>query len=361
MWGKKNSLLGLALAGAGLYLAARAVGHYTRWYDLRGKSVLITGGSRGLGLALGREFVARGARVAICARDVEELKRAASDLVRPGRPVLALPCDITNVEEVGRMVEAVREHFGTVDVLVNNAGIIQVGPVETMTLADYEEAININLRGPLHAMLAVIPEMRRRGEGRIVNITSIGGKIAAPHLTPYTVSKFGFVGLSKAMRSELAKDGIVVTTICPGLMRTGSPRNATFKGQHRAEYAWFSISDSLPLLSVSAERAARRIIAACQRGEAEAIFPVQAKIAAMADAIAPELTADILGLINRLLPAPGGVGSARVKGSESQSSLSPSWLTTLGDRAAERNNEVGTNGRDRSSTVPEWNVKRGIA
>jgi short-subunit dehydrogenase len=250
------------------------------------------------------------------------------------------------MEEVGRMAQAVREHFGAIDVLVNNAGVIEVGPVETMTLADYEEALDVNLRGPLHTMLAVIPEMRKRGEGRIVNIASIGGKIAMPHLTPYTMSKFALVGLSKAMRAELAKDGVVVTTICPGLMRTGSPRNATFKGRHRAEYAWFSISDSLPLLTVSAEKAARRIVSACQRGEAEVIFPIQAKLAAIADTIAPELVADLLGLINRLMPAPGGIGSARMKGSESQSSLSPSWLTQLGDRAARRYNEVVTNGRD---------------
>ena len=343
----KGSMFGLALMGAGVCLAARAIRQYARWYDLHGKTVLITGGSRGLGLALGREFVSRGACVAICARDVEELERASSDLVRPSRPVLALPCDVSNMEEVGRMAEAVREHFGAIDVLVNNAGVIEVGPVETMTMADYEEALDINLRGPLHTMLAVIPEMRQRGEGRIVNITSIGGKIAVPHMTPYTTSKFALVGLSKAMRAELAKDGIVVTTVCPGLMRTGSPRNATFKGQHRSEYAWFSISDSLPLLTVSAERAARRIISACQRGEAEVIFPIQAKLAAMFDAIAPELTAALLGFVNRLMPAAGGVGSARVKGSESQSSLSPSWLTLLGDRAARHYNEV-SNGRDHS-------------
>jgi len=349
---EKSSLLGLALTGAGLYLATRAIGRHARRYDLRGKTVLITGGSRGLGLVLGREFISRGASVAICARDVQELERAGADLVRPGRPVLALPCDVTKVEEVGRMVEAVREQFGTIDVLVNNAGVIEVGPVETMTLADYEEAINVNLRGPLHTMLAVIPEMRRRGEGRIVNITSIGGKIAVPHLTPYTASKFALVGLSKAMRAELAKDGVIVTTVCPGLMRTGSSRNATFKGRHRAEYAWFSISDSLPLLTISAERAARRIVAACQRGEAEVVFPVQAKIAAMVEAIAPEFTAELLSFINRLLPAAGGIGSARMKGSESQSSFSPSWLTLLGDRAARRNNEVIANGKNHTITLP---------
>src|SRR5262245_12318314 len=212
----KSSLLGLTLTGAGLYLATRAIRQYARWYDLRGKTALITGGSRGLGLALGRELVARGANVAICARDVDELERASSDLVRPGRPVLALPCNVADIEEVGRMAQAVREHFGSIDVLINNAGVIEVGPIETMTLADYEEALDINLRGALNTMLAVIPEMRQQGEGRIVNITSIGGKIAMPHLAPYTMSKFALVGLSKAMRVELAKDGIIVTTICPG-------------------------------------------------------------------------------------------------------------------------------------------------
>jgi NAD(P)-dependent dehydrogenase (short-subunit alcohol dehydrogenase family) len=348
----KHSLLGLALAGGGLYLAARAIRHYTRRYDLRGKTVLITGGSRGLGLVLGREFVFRGAKVAICARDVEELEFAGSDLVRPGRPVLAMPCDVTSQEEVGRMVAAVRDHFGKIDVLVNNAGVIDVGPIESMTLADYKETLNVNLLGPLHTMLAVIPEMRQRGGGRIVNITSIGGKIAVPHLAPYSVSKFALIGLSKAMRAELAKDGIIVTTVCPGLMRTGSPRNAKFKGRHRSEYAWFSISDSLPFLSIGAERAARRIISALQHGKAEVIFPWYAKLAVMAQTIAPELVANLLGLINRLMPAPGGIGAERVKGSESQSAISPSWLTLLGDRAAQRNNEVVKNGRDHSFLFP---------
>jgi hypothetical protein len=122
-------------------------------------------------------------------------------------------------------------------------------------------------------------------------------------------------------------------------MRTGSPRNAIFKGQHRAEYAWFSIGDSLPLMSVSAESAARRIIAACQRGEAELVFPWHTKLAVTFDALFPEASAAILAFINRLLPAPGGIGTARARGRESQSELSPSFLTTLGDQAAQRNNE----------------------
>src|SRR5262249_29078614 len=143
---------------------------------------------------------------------------------------------------------------------VNNAGIIQVGPMETMTLADYQEAMRVHYWGPLYTALAVLPQMKQRRAGRIVNITSIGGKVAVPHLLPYVGSKFALVGLSEGLRAELMKDGILVTTVVPGLMRTGSPRNAFFKGQNEAEYAWFKIGDSIPVLTTSAERAARRIV-----------------------------------------------------------------------------------------------------
>ncbi|HEX8097096.1 MAG TPA: hypothetical protein VF507_03630, partial [Pyrinomonadaceae bacterium] len=120
----------------------------------------------------------------------------------------------------------------------------------------------------------------------------------------------------------------------------GSPRNANFKGQHRAEYAWFSISDSLPVTSMRAERAARQVVAACKRGDAEVVLSIQAQLAVKFHGLFPGLTQDLLGLVNLLLPAPGGIGRKRAKGRDSQSSLSPSWLTALGERAAVRNNEV---------------------
>ena len=170
------------------------------------------------------------------------------------------------------MVAAVSNRFHQIDVLVNNAGVIQVGPIEVMTHEDFELAMQAHLWGPLNTILAVLPSMRQRREGRIVNISSIGGKVAVPHLVPYSASKFALVGLSKGLRAELMKDNVVVTTVCPGLMRTGSPRNADFKGQHRFEYAWFSISDALPLLTVSAENAARQIVQACKRGQAELVI-----------------------------------------------------------------------------------------
>ncbi|HEY0546229.1 MAG TPA: SDR family oxidoreductase [Pyrinomonadaceae bacterium] len=336
----KRDALVLAAAGVGAVLAARALTRRWREYDFKGKTVLITGGSRGLGLVMAREFAREGARVAICARDAEELERARADLKSRGASVLAVPCDVTKREQVSELVKIVSERFGGVDVLVNNAGVIEVGPFEVMTLEDYEEAMRVHFWAPLYTMLAVLPQMRGRRGGRIVNISSIGGKISVPHLLPYSASKFALVGLSEGLRAELQKDGVVVTTVCPGLMRTGSPRNATFKGQHRAEYAWFSISDSLPMLSMSAERAASQIVDACRRGDAELVLTVQAQLAVRFHGLFPGLTADILGLVNRLLPAPGGIGRRRAKGKESESAISPSLLTALTEAAARKNNEM---------------------
>jgi NAD(P)-dependent dehydrogenase (short-subunit alcohol dehydrogenase family) len=335
--------------GVGLLLAARAAARRWRAYRLQDKVVLITGGSRGLGLVIARQVLRHGAHVVICARDAPELERAHEELqleralheLRPNEGhVLAVPCDITEREQVQAMVRTAEQRFGRIDVLINNAGMIQVGPFELMTIADYEEAMKVHFWGPLYTILAALPGMRQRRQGRIVNISSIGGKLSMPHLLPYNASKFALVGLSEGLRAELAKDGIVVTTVCPGLMRTGSPRNALFKGQHREEYAWFSISDALPLVSQSAERAARQIIAACKRGDAEVVLSLPAKLATAVHGLFPGCTADLLGLANTLLlPGPGGIGTAHRAGKDSASQLSPSWLTRLSDEAARRNNE----------------------
>src|SRR5690606_35973931 len=139
---------------------------------------------------------------------------------------------------------------------------IQVGPLEVQTQEDFEDAMQVHFWGPFYAMQNVIPEMRARGEGKIVNISSIGGKVAVPHLAPYCASKFALAGLSGAMNAELAKDGIDVTTVCPGLMRTGSHINAIFKGKNEQEFALFSIANALPVASVSAESAAGEIVEA---------------------------------------------------------------------------------------------------
>jgi short-subunit dehydrogenase len=332
-----------AVLGIGAIAALNSFKKSRRHFDFKNRVVLITGGSRGLGLVMARELAQEGARLAICARNSEELKRAQADLKSHGAEVFETVCDLRSQSDVDRMVQEVRAHYGQIDVLINNAGVIQVGPLEVQTQEDFKEAMDIHFWAPFYTMQAVLPEMRERGEGRIVNISSIGGKIPVPHLTPYCASKFALVGLSSAMRVELAKDNVFVTTVCPGLMRTGSPVNALFKGQNEKEYAWFSLGDALPFTSTSAERAARQIIAAAQRGDAELIITIQAQLATKFYGLFPNFSAEIASLVNQLLPAAGGIGKALMRGKESKSWLSPSILTALSDQASVRNNELKPN------------------
>ena len=312
--------------------------------DFKGRSIVITGGSRGLGLVMARQLASEGARLTIAARDQGELERAEEDLAgyaaSPG-DVQIVRCDIGIRQEAERLITAAADRYGTVDVLINNAGIIQVGPVEHMTHEDFQKAMAVHFWGPLHTTLAAVPIMKRQDGGRIVNISSIGGKIGVPHLAPYCASKFALTGLSESLRGELAKDGIYVTTVCPGLMRTGSPFNAWFKGNHRAEFTWFVISDSMPIATIDARRAAARVIDACRHGDAELVLTLPAKLAIVANAVFPESVALTMALANRLLPPPGDTSDTAARsGWQSLSDWAPSRLTTLSDRAAAENNEL---------------------
>jgi short-subunit dehydrogenase len=331
----KVALIGSAAVATGVYVARER-----RRMDFDGKTVLISGASRGLGLELARGFADEGADLALLARDEVELARAAKELRHYGTKVTPLACDVTQQHQVRDAVARIIATNGRIDALVNNAGAIQVGPVENMELADYQQAMAVHFWGPLYLMQEVIPHMKGRGQGRIVNIASIGGKVAVPHLLPYAASKFALVGLSEGLRAELLKDGIYVTTVCPGLMRTGSHLNAYFKGQHQKEYALFAIANASPLLSTTSESAARKIIEACRYGKAEIVITPQAGLLRLANGLFPGLVAESLALINRLLPqTSGSEGDRSQRGSDSRSAMAPSWLTRPADRAAGRNNE----------------------
>jgi NAD(P)-dependent dehydrogenase (short-subunit alcohol dehydrogenase family) len=332
------SLKVIGVVGAA-YACGRLYAAHARRYDFRDRTVVITGGARGLGLVMARQLADEGARIAICSRHEDEIHRAVSELRGFHVPILGERCDVTDQAQLDDFLSHAREELGPIDVLINNAGVIQVGPLDEMTENDFDEAMRIHFYAPLHAMQAVVPEMRRRGHGRIINIASIGGQISVPHLLPYCASKFALVGLSQGYRAELAKEGVYVTTICPGLMRTGSHQRAWFKGQHRLEYAWFSWGASAPLLAMSAETAAARILSACRDGRAHVTLSLPAKVAAAMNALAPGLTAGATSLVAHLLPQPGGVGTQAVEGRSSASAWSPSFATLLGDRAAIRNNE----------------------
>ncbi len=332
----------LALGIGGVALAAWAAGRaFAPTMSFDGKVVLITGGSRGLGLVLARQVCAEGGRAVLLARDKEELQRAHDQLAFAGGDVSVIPCDLLDRAQIEEAVRTVVRHLGGIDVLINNAGIIEVGPLDHMKREDFERAMQLHFWAAFTLISEVVPLMRQRGGGRIVNISSIGGKVAVPHLAPYSASKFALTGLSDSVRSELARDRIYVTTVAPGLMRTGSHVNAQFKGKHAEEFAWFALGLGTPGLSMKAERAAAKILNACRRGQPSLTLTLVARAAIAGNAVFPNLTAHAMNITNRLLPnATDSSGDKLRSGGKSRShKLTPRWLTWLADRAINRTNQ----------------------
>lgn len=331
---------GLACAGAGVYIALSR----RRSRRFHGKVVVVTGGSRGLGLAMAEEFGRRGARLVLTARDGEELERAAQQLVRNGSvasesQVLTIAADLRRQEEAEHMIDLATRTFGHVDLLVNNAGVITVGPLENQTPEDFREVMESNFFTGVYCTMAVLPQMLERRDGAIANITSIGGKIAVPHLLPYTASKFAAVGFSEGLAAEMHAKGIRVTTVVPGLMRTGSHPNAIFTGDAAREYRWFSFGASMPGASIAARRAARQIVNGIAAGAVEVAITPQAFIASRFGHVLPGLTHAFLHAMNRVLPSPQTGKPQKHRGHE-VNELEPLPARTLGRRAAERFNQT---------------------
>ena len=330
----------LLLAGALLFVAwaiARVI--RTHRFSLRDRVVLITGGSRGLGLVLARQICAAGGKVALIARDADELARAKADLAPRGGAVLTVQSDLLDAGQIRSAVRQIIDRFGKIDVLINNAGMIEVGPFEHMAREDFECAMRLHFCAPFELIAQIVPEMRTWGGGRILNISSIGGKLAVPHLAPYSASKFALTGFSDALRAELARDNVHVTTVAPGMMRTGSHVNAKFKGKHDAEFTWFAASAGAPLISMNAERAARKILAACRRGQPSLTLTFAARTAILGNALFPNLTGYLMKFVNRFLPGAGGERGNQSWAGWQLRRLTPNWVTRLADRATKKNNE----------------------
>jgi short-subunit dehydrogenase len=340
-----GALVAGAAGGVGAVLAGRRAFHllkeirHMREDDLRGQAVLITGSSRGLGLALAEEFARHGCKLGLCARNERELLRARQRVENLGAEVHVMTCDVSKPEQVEHLITSTRQHFGRIDILVNNAGTISVGPLMSHSLEDFRESMDSIFWGTVYPTLAVLPAMIERGRGRIVNITSLGGKVSMPHLLAYSCAKFAAVGFSEGLHAELGRFGIHVLTVVPGLMRTGSHLRARFKGYHEGEYRWFALGGTNPLLSISVERAARKIVDATRRNKAEILVGWQAHALIHGHDLSPGLAMKALALANQLLPkAQDGVQTK--KGYESESAVTRSPLTALGRRAARRYNQT---------------------
>lgn len=349
MLAKGTVLAGAVAAGAAAVAAGTAVAVLTgvrrrMQQKLRGKTVLITGSSRGLGLAMAEEFGRRGARIALTARDSEELERARQWLisrraVEQPEQILVVPADLRKQEEAEYLIHRVTEAWGPIDVLVNNAGVITVGPVENQPVDVFHEVMSSNFFTGLHCTMAALPQMLARRGGTIVNITSIGGKVAVPHLLPYTASKFAAVGFSEGLHAEVRRKGVHVVTVCPGLMRTGSHVNAMFSGDAEREYQWFSFGATAPLVSASARHAAKRIARAVLTRETEIFITAQAALAGRLAQTMPSATAAVMSVVNRMLPDPTSDSrqrrGAEVRGRE------PITASSIGKRVSRRYNELG--------------------
>jgi short-subunit dehydrogenase len=309
--------------------------------DLSGEVALVTGASRGLGLLLARELARRSAKLVICARDEVELTRAAGWLRESGAEVTAVPCDVAGRAAPQLLVQTALDRYGKLDILVSNAGIITVAGIEGLSAADFETAVEVMTLAPVRLTLAALDVMREQQHGRIVTIASVGGKVSVPRLLPYSVAKFGELAFSEGLRAELGPGPITVTTVVPGLMRTGSHERAWFGGRPVAEYTWFSLAASLPVVSMDAQRAARRIVNAVAAGRPELILTPLAQLAARGAGLSPGLTSGLMHLTHRLLPAPGDEHRMTVG-----RQLAPviderifAWLTSLGRAAARRFNQ----------------------
>jgi NAD(P)-dependent dehydrogenase (short-subunit alcohol dehydrogenase family) len=312
---KSRAVLHTAQIVTGLVAAAAAYTLLPRPGRRRpGQVVLITGSSRGLGLALAERYARSGAKLILTARDQEELSRARYTLlsrkaIQSPDDVLLIPADLTDAAQAANLVEHAIAHFGRIDVLINNAGLIEVGPVEDQPIAAYRRAMATNFFAALYTTHAALPHLLRRqpgnGDAAIVNIASIGGKFAMPHLLPYVASKFALVGFSEGLHAELRHKGIRVTTVCPGLMRTGGELHAQYTGQTKKEQRWFTLAARTPVIAASAKHAADKIYTAVAAGRAEITITPQAWLAARASGLVPSATQFLASLTNQfVLPAP---------------------------------------------------------
>lgn len=297
--------LGL-VAGAGLLLSAAA--RRARRIDLRGRVVMITGGARGLGFAIAKAFLQRGCKLAICGRGADAVASAVEDLRKQGADVFGAPCDAGDAEQVRAFVAQVVERFGSIDVLVNNAGQCFAGPVSQLDAETVEKALHGIFWLQFHPTMAVLPHMRARRFGRIVNITSIAGKLPVAHQAAYSTGKYAATGWSESLALELAREGVHVSTLTPPPLRNGAPLNVHFNGSAEEEFLWFTRVLTSRLATTTADRTARVAVDAAEHGDPERAITPLSWFATRVQGLSPNLMTWALRLLERWQPTQGAVG-----------------------------------------------------
>ena len=188
--------------------------------DLTGQVAVVTGATSGIGAATARSLAAAGAKVVVSGRREDRLATLAAELEADGREVRAVVADLGTNEGAQAVVDAAITAFGRLDVLVNNAGVMFLSPIDDADPADWDAMIRVNLLGVMYASRAALPHMRQQKSGHIVNVSSVSGRFAGPTQGGYNASKWGVNGFSEALRREVHQDGIKVTLIEPGIVAT---------------------------------------------------------------------------------------------------------------------------------------------
>lgn len=212
---------------------------------LKGKVALVTGGGRGIGRGIALALSTEGADVAIADIDYSNAQRVTEEVTKAGRNSIAVKVDVTNWAQVHAMIKRTIEELGRLDIMVNNAGVISVAPVELLDEDAWDHVMTVNAKGTFLCCKAVIPHMKSQGSGKIINLSSIAGKMGVPSIAHYVASKFAIVGFTNALAKELAKDNITVNAICPGFVDT---------------YMWDILTDGMKLLGESREETFQRIV-----------------------------------------------------------------------------------------------------
>jgi short-subunit dehydrogenase len=255
----------------------------------KGKVVVITGASAGIGAAAARQFAAEGAVVALAARSGAPLQALAAELERGGSRALAVPTDVGHPQAAARLLAHVAERFGGIDVLVNNAGANKRGPIERYTPEELATVVQVNLTAPIMLTRLVLPYLRTRGRGAIVNVASIAGRIPVPHEAVYSATKFGLRAFTFAMQEELAGSGITISAVSPGPVDTG------FIMENLEEVPDVVFAQPMS----SAADVAKCIVDCAADGEVERVIPQMTGYLATAGYLFPALRSVMFPLMER--------------------------------------------------------------